>query len=237
MKPRPLWSKALLATVVLLLAACQQSDAPMHRGLVPFRWMESAPRSGEPAFTQIGMHLPGSPDATSMLTQLRGGDVIAFHMSHAQARAYLKAGGIQKLPYEMFRYGHVALVVPHARDFRLLQNSMSEPANIQHGLDYLRDKSWSLFRPEHIHLAKLQAFAQQVTHDKPATYDMTATLGLWNRGLKPESLQHAASRYTCATLVIAALHYSECPLRVSRTAGLFDLITPGQIVKARTRTK
>ena len=199
--------------------------------------MESAPRRGEPAFANIGMHLPDSPDATSMLNQVRSGDVIAFHMSHAQARAHLKSSGIQKLPYELLRYGHVALVVPHSRDFRLLQNSMSEPANLQHGPDYLRDKSWSLFRPHHVNLIKLQAFANYITQDKPAAYDMTATLGLWNRGLKPETLQHTASRYTCATLVIAALHYSECPLRVSRTAGLFDLITPGQIVKARTRTK
>lgn len=237
MKTCPPWLKAFLASIPVVLAACQQNDTPLHRGIVPFRWMESAPQRGEPAFANIGMHLPASPDASRMIKQLRGGDVIAFHMSHAEARAHLRSGGIQKLPYELFRYGHVALVLPHGAGFRLLQNSMSEPANLQHGPDYLRDKSWSVFRPKHIDLVKLRAFARHITQNKPAAYDMTATFGLWNRGLSPQTLQHTASRYTCATLVIAALHYSDCPLRVSRTGGLFDLITPGQIVKARTRTK
>lgn len=231
------WLRIAVASIPLLLAACQSSTAPLHRGLVPFRWMESAPHRGEPAFTRLGMHLPGSPEAGNWLKQIRAGDVIGFHMSHAEARAHLRAGTIQKLPYELFAYGHVAIVVPHGHEFRLLQNSMSDVASMDHGSDYLRDKSWSLFRPVRVDLTKLEAFAHHITNEKPATYDMTGTLGLWNGGMRPKSLQQTASRYTCATLVVAALHYSGCPLRVSRTAGVFDLITPGQLLKARTKIK
>jgi hypothetical protein len=228
MKKRPLLLEAL-CFFSLFLVACQTSTAPLHRGRVPFRWMESVPYGGEAAFTFIEMHRPGS----TMLKQVRAGDVIAFHMSHAEARAHLRATGIQKLPYELFRYGHVALVVPHSDDLRLLQTSMSETANVKYGMGYLRDKSWSLFRPQRVDTAKLAAFAHQVTTSKPARYDMTATLGLWNRGLRPKDLDHTATRYTCATLVVAALHYADCPLRVSPTAGVCDLITPGQVVRAR----
>ncbi|MFO1440493.1 MAG: hypothetical protein U1F81_19400 [Verrucomicrobiaceae bacterium] len=227
--------RPLLCVAAPLMTSCQHDEAPLHRGRVPFRWMESAPSGHAPAFAPLGMHLPADAKASAMLKLPRPGDVIAFHMSHAEAQAHLRGGAVQKLPYEFFRYGHIALVVPHTHGFRLLQVAMSEPANADHGIDYLRDKSWSLFRPRQVDVAKLRAFTTHITQEKPARYDMAATFGLCNRGLRPQDLAQTSTRYTCATLVVAALRHAGCPLRVTRCGGVGDLITPGQVVRARIR--
>lgn len=225
----------LFSLMCVCLASCRSSDAPLHDGRVPFRWMESVPAGGEAAFSLHGMHLPGQKGSHEMIAAVRAGDVVAFHMSHAEARAYLRRGTIQKLPYELFRYGHVALVVPSDGEWRLLQIAMGQKADMSSGPEYLKDKSWSLFRPRagDIDLGRLRAFCQIVTDEKAAAYDMTATLGLRNRGLEPDEGYKISPRYTCATLVIAALHYAGYPLRVTRCGGVMDIITPGQVVRAK----
>ena len=47
-------------------------------------------------------------------SSIRSGDVIAFRMSHHESWEFLKKGRIQKLPYDLFQYGHLAMVVPSA---------------------------------------------------------------------------------------------------------------------------
>ena len=59
----------------------------------------------------------------------------------------MKKGKIQKVPYQLFTYGHLALVVEHEGERRLLQLAMKQSANVDDGLDYLDDKQWVVFRP------------------------------------------------------------------------------------------
>jgi hypothetical protein len=230
----------LLLMLCLLGSGCSNSEKPLHHGLIPFRWLEAAPSRGQAAFYEVLTHRPGSTTAKLALQSVREGDVIAFHMSHSEARAYLKRVKLQKLPYEFFRYGHLALSVKlkEGGELRLLQTAMGERASAEHGQEYLMDKSWTLYRlcAGIVNLQKLTEFTQAVTQAAPG-YDMVATFGLINRGLRPTSVHDLSSRYTCATLVVAALHHAGYPLRVTRCGGALDLITPGQVVRARVETR
>ena len=237
-KPHHLLPLGLILS--LFLNCCSNATKPCHEGLIPFRWMESAPTRGISAFTQRGSFFPAEGDGMSVIAALRPGDVIAFHMSHAEARAYLRRGKLQKLPYELFRCGHLALVVPHksSGDWRLLQTAMGQCANAEQGRAYLMDKAWTVYRPnaKKLDVAKLAEFTQAVMRSAPR-YDMVATMGLRNHGLAPKSVRELSPSYTCATLVVAAMHYAGCKIHVTDCGGVMDVITPGQVVGARMQVE
>lgn len=54
----------------------------------------------------------GKSKLTQYKREIKNGDVIAFYMSHREAAKYLKKAKLQKAPYDLFRHGHLALVVP-----------------------------------------------------------------------------------------------------------------------------
>ncbi len=162
-------------------------------------------------------------------------------MSHRDAWKHLRKGGIQKLPYELFRYGHIALVVPVSdrlgTEPRLLQVAMRQAVNADSGLDYLSEKSWHVFRPPHgsVDTEKLREFTEQVTANasNPKTaYDYSGALGLQNAPSDPETLSEIGDEFSCATLVVAALHYSGYQLHAVHRKGFCDIVTPRQVVKS-----
>ncbi len=225
--------------VALLSSACQSSTEPLHRGRIPFRWMESPPKAGHAAFSEIARYAPGNPAAAKVVALVRPGDLICFHMSHSEAQNYLKQGTIQKIPYELFRYGHLALVTPGAAEqpWNLLQIALGQTANAKDDKAYLRDKSWILFRPNagRVELAKLAEFTRITTGQDSvpaAKYDVTSVLGLYNKGLQPSSRAEIAKSFSCTTLVIAAYHYGGYPLQAVHRHGVLDLVTPRQVVEA-----
>ncbi len=182
----------------------------------------------------------GSP--AKLLRQLHPGDVIAFHMSHAEAWDYLKHGNIQKVPYELFSYGHIALVVPnpHGDGLRLLQLAMKQAANAKEGLDYLNDKSWIVYRPPvgFVDVKRLHQFTQRVVQtasDPKSAYDYAGILGLRNAPWQPETLEQVGTTYSCATLVVAGLHYSGFQLDAVHRNGVSDIVTPRQVVESYGR--
>ncbi len=238
---RPSSKFAALLMVGLTLASCagQSSTAPLHSGRIPFRWTESPPKAECAAFTEIARYAPGKPEAVEVIALVRPGDLICFHMSHAEAQGYLKQGTIQKIPYELFRYGHLALVTPGiaGEHWNLLQIALGQAANAKDDQAYLTDKSWLLFRPQagRVDLAKLAEFTRITTgqDDLPAAkYDFTAVLGLYNKGLRPNTRSDIAKSFSCATLVIAAYHYAGYPLQAVHRHGVLDLVTPRQVVEA-----
>lgn len=225
----------------IMLCSCQSSHNPLHNGRIPFRWMESPPAaaSKNKAFTQIASHLAGQANSETIIHQVRPGDLIAFHMSHAEAIAWLKKRTIRKIPYELFRYGHLALVTPDSSQgtWKLLQIALGQTANANDGQEYLRDKSWILFRPQagEVDLKRLEEFTRTVTGKTtrpPAKYDFYAVLGLCNRGLKPTQPAEIANAFSCTTLVIAAYHYAGYPLHAVHRKGVLDMVTPHQVVEA-----
>ncbi|MFC7339276.1 hypothetical protein ACFQY0_18935 [Haloferula chungangensis] len=181
---------------------------------------------------------PKRKPSPSELGMIRAGDVIAFTMSHQQAWSHLRKGRIQKVPYELFRYGHLALVVPSKTDeLKLLQVAMKQTVNVDDDLDYLNDKTWEIHRPPSgsVNLTRLQEFTDQVTKnaaDPRRAYDYVSVSGWNNSPWQPEQKSEVGNKFSCATLVIAGLHYAGYELNAVHRAGRFDLVTPRQIVES-----
>lgn len=237
-------------TLMHILSGC--GSRPLHNGRLPFSLAEKPPSASRvkqavssnaaaPSRMEkvLNYDASSSSPAGETIGLLRPGDVVAFHMSHREAWTHLRKGGVQKLPYDLFRYGHVAVVVPDdaTGELALLQVAMKQAVNTDHGLDYLHGKSWSVHRPPagSIDKAKLAAFSRIVTRnasDPRKAYDYSGALGLKNAGWRPKSADEIGSEYSCATLVIAALHYSGFELHAVHRGGWFDIVTPRQVVES-----
>lgn len=210
----------------------------MHHGRVPFSLLERSPVSmadGSERLERVDV------DAE----ELQPGDIVSFWMSHDEALSYLRCGVVQKIPYELFQYGHLALVVESPDEpgrLRLLQLAMGQAANIDAGMDYLTDKSWCAFRPPvgSVDDDRLAEFVDRVvlTASDPGTaYDYLGVLGWKNSSWQPETLEEVGSSYSCATLVVAALHYSGYELDAVHRAGRLDVVTPKQVVMSWGRSR
>lgn len=168
--------------------------------------------------------------------QLQAGDIIAFSMSHSQAREHLKNRNIQKVPYELFRFGHLAILTyPTSNDSKnlhLLQVAMKQQVNADSDLSCLKDQSWIAYRAPigTISSKKLTEFTTAVCSTGTTKYDYTATFGISNGNIHPSSISEIKKKYTCATLAVAALHHAGFHLHTPLRKGYFDVITPRQVV-------
>lgn len=238
----------LILFVSSLSIACSPKMVP-HNGVFPFSTMEkplskrsALKKSESEQLVKLEKALTYTPEDSANFGQitksLKPGDIISFYMTHVEARGYLKKRKIQKIPYELFSFGHLALVVSNPEtstptsDFRLLQVAMKQHSNADSKLNYLKDKSWIVYRAPAgaIDNKKLHAFTQQVCANEKSTYSYTSTFGLSNKGLHPNSMSDIKDKYTCSTLVIAALHHAGFQLHSPRRNGYLDIITPRQVV-------
>ncbi|MEP4078985.1 hypothetical protein [Haloferula sp.] len=234
---------ALAGALVAISSNC--STAIPHNGRLPFTWMERAPTpESESSLPMTVVHrheasgtLPGRDD----LKMIQAGDVIAFTMSHKEAWQYLRKGKIQKIPYELFRYGHLALVVPDPNgtsELRLLQVAMKQAVSAVDGLDYLNDKTWEIHRPPtgSVDPKRLREFTIKVTEnasDPKHAYDYVSVIGWKNSPWQPDNESDIGEKFSCATLVVAGLHYSGYQLDAVHRGGRLDLVTPRQVVESR----
>ena len=247
-----------LCTLVHFITSCT-TQSP-HSGIFPFCTMEKpSSRKSVSRRAHDGSQTPQRMtevvryhyDVSSnekkfqqAISQIKTGDVIAFYMSHQQARNHLKRGRIQKIPYELCRYGHLSVVVPDPnialhqqtqRDAKLLQVAMKQAITASDDLDHLRDQSWIVHRPPvgSIDSSRLHSFAEIVTvkgSSSDKAYDYAAALGFWNGQFNPVTPEQINDQYTCCTLIVAALHYSGYQLHCARRNGIFDVITPRQVI-------
>ncbi|MES2706535.1 MAG: hypothetical protein V4726_08025 [Verrucomicrobiota bacterium] len=238
---------SLPGPALVLMTLCSCSSVSPHSGRFPFNLAEKPPAHAAGGEMKIVMRQASAegPFPEALLAEMRPGDVIAFHMSHREALGHLRRGNIQKLPYELFRYGHITLVVPEpgkpwrAGHFRLLQIAMKQAANAREGPDYLKGKSWVVYRPPFgsVDVQKLREFTGRVTvsaADPKKAYDYRGTTGLKNAPWQASVPEEIGHKYSCATLVAAGLHYSGYRLNAVRRGGWFDIITPRQIVESGT---
>jgi hypothetical protein len=246
-RPLRLAGISLLATLPIFSVIGCGGQSP-HQGRLPFSLAEKPPAGSGTGAMTIALehrHSDGPPSA-DLLASIRPGDVIAFHMSHDEAWSYLRKGNIQKVPYELFRYGHIALVVPApdlpagSGELRLLQIAMKQAANAADSLDYLKDKSWIVYRPPSgsVDPVKLREFTRRAVvsaGDPKTAYDYRGALGVRNAPCEPSSFSEIGGKYSCATLVVAGLHYSGYPLDALHRGGRFDIVTPRQVVESSRR--
>jgi len=225
---------SMLFFLVAISSSC--SDKPLHQGRFPFCLMDRAPggnhlQKEDAAFREIIRHKANEPIPTD---QIKTGDVIAFHMSHKEAMSHLRKRNIQKIPYELFAYGHLALVVDQGDGPRLLQLAMKQAANIDDGFEYLADKQWILYRPTlEIDEERLASFVDRAlsnASDPKKAYDYTGALGFKNVTTTPDTLEEIPDEFTCVTLIQAALHYAGHPTRSIHRKGILDVVTPAQVI-------
>ena len=69
--------------------------------------------------------------------------------------------------------------------------------------------------------------------DPKRAYDYGGVFGWKNAPWQPETREEIGSRYSCATLVVAALHYSGYELNSVHRGGRLDVVTPKQVVMSR----
>lgn len=247
--------------MVLVAALIAGSSIPAggepHDGRLPFRLFERSPspwvlslstkrEDWSPLEVVAGHSRLAGAVQQDVIDGLRPGDVIAFHMSHREAWKHLSRGRIQKIPYDLFRFGHLALVVEDparpagAGERRLLQVAMKQPVDAGEELDSLDDRSWIAFRPGggEVDRGRLHEFVRVAVaraSDRRKAYDYSGALGIINAPWRPERLEEIGDEFTCATLVVAALHYSGFELAAVHRGGLVDIVTPRQVVDSRGR--
>jgi len=242
----------LFGAAVFLITGCGTTSP--HDGRIPFCWTEVAPTP--PSGTEtLGFEKVGSFDSTKVsdtvafehrTSELKPGDVIAFYMGPQEAWSQLAKGKIQKLPYELLRYGHLAVVIPgatnlstHVEDLRLLQVPLMQPVEASDSVEYLRDKSWEIHRPpaSSIDSARLREFADVATKRGASwvSYDLSGMLGINNATTNPQTVEDIDDEYSCATLVVAALHYSGFELHATHRDGWLDMVSPRQVIESRAK--
>lgn len=237
----------LSALALSFICSCSQSA--IHNGRIPFCLMEKPPSersanrklSGEIQKMEklITYHaVSNKSELKQNKRKIKNGDVIAFYMSHKEAGKYLKKAKIQKVPYDLFRYGHLALVVPDPANpskKKLFQLAMKQVANIEDDLSYLDDKNWVIYRPPSINENKLSEFTRSAVAKSASpkkAYDYSGAFGIINVKHKPSDESEIEKEYTCCTLVVAALHYSGYKLHSTHRGGVLDIITPRQVVES-----
>jgi len=234
------------ALAVAYISSCTQS--PIHNGRLPFSLMEKPPSersakrklSGDIQKMEKLMTYHADKNKSELKEnkrQIKNGDVIAFYMSHKEAGEYLKKAKVQKVPYELFRYGHLGIVVPdpdNPNKKKLLQLAMKQVANIDDDLSYLDDKNWVVYRPASIDEKKLSEFTQSALSKSKLkkAYDYSGAFGIKNAKHKPTKESEIAKEYTCCTIVVAALYYSGYELHSTHRGGILDIITPRQVVES-----
>jgi hypothetical protein len=176
--------------------------------------------------------------------RLSEGDVIAYREApwHTGLQILL-LGKLNKLPYALFKYGHLAIVVKDPDDessLRLLSSWSFKGPDISEDLDSLKNHSWDAYRLnrwERVNKEQLYDFVRLVRAKAGQWYgyDFIGMFGLWNSNIRPSTSHEIGKDYTCATVVAAALHFAGVELDAYQRYGIADIVTPLQVVRSHGR--
>ena len=175
---------------------------------------------------------------------LQEGDLVAARLRKIEAGTdfFLKwkkyAAG-----YTFLKYGHLDLVMrdPGGGDKLVLFTcNGNEGVNIKRDLSDLNNRDWDVYRTKdwnRIDRERLLEFVRKcVVQEKgEESYGDLSSLGFGNANLKPATLQDVDGKYTCSTVIAAALYYAGVELDKTRGSSQMDLVTPKQIVTSKGR--
>jgi hypothetical protein len=194
-------------------------------------------------FTEITKYDESNVKFDSIKKQLREGDIVAFRMTRAAARAGLLRGQVKLAGYDLLTYGHLGILVKDRMDPEKLVIFSSESfvgPNTREGIDSLEHLHWDLYRLnqwDRVDKQRLYEFVKVV--EKKAGhwygYDFSGMFGLWNSNLTPRDAASVGHDYVCSTVVLAALYYSGVELDAVRNNGYLDICTPLQVVSSKGR--
>ena len=234
----------ILAFACLLVGSCARES----RGLYSLKWAEK-PRHTKPiksvppdrrlSFQKIATFNQNDSDFYQIQNQIREGDVIAYHMKTNEARLEVLKGKLTRAGYRLFDYGHLAIVCrpPEAKGLRLFSSESFKGPNTREAVASLETHSFDLYRLNQWDRLDREKFYEFIAASQQKAgnwkgYDFSGMFALWNSNLEPSSPKEIGRDYICSTVVAAALYYAGADLRVSRRAGLLDLVSPRQVVTA-----
>ncbi|HWP59608.1 MAG TPA: hypothetical protein VNL14_17070 [Candidatus Acidoferrales bacterium] len=242
-----------ITTLVLLLGPLPREA---HGGWPILHWMEAPPSNGvapagrasdQAEFRRIAAfdpHRDGDRTWRALKETLKEGDVIAYREAAWKTQLeILLLGKLNKLPYALFEYGHMAMVVKDADDesrFRLLSSWSLRGPNIGDDLDSLRKYRWDAYRLSHwdqVNKPRLYEFIR-IVREKAENwygYDFSGMFGLWNSNLRPRTPDDIGRDYICSTVIVAALAYAGVELDAYHRYGIVDIVTPLQVVSSKGR--
>ncbi len=245
----------VIATICLfVIAACAPSaNNKPSQGLEMLHWVEKPASQGashqadpkdRTQFDLISSFDQERPNTfESRKATLREGDLVAYWMKEGQARSAIFTGNVNSIGYRLFKYGHLAIVVKDPENknkLRLFSSQSFKGVNIREDIDTLKDHSWNSYRLDQwnrVDQMRLYEFVElaQARAGNWAGYDFSGMFALWNSNLKPSHAHEIGHDYICSTVVVAALYYSGLELDAVQRNGLFDLVSPKQVVTSKGR--
>jgi hypothetical protein len=244
----------IAAICLFTIAACapKANDTP-NQGWYMLRWAEKPASNGvsqlanpqdRTQFDFVSSFDQARPKTfEARKATLREGDLVAYWMKEGEARHAIFTGNVNSIGYRMFKYGHLAIVVkdPENRNkLRLFSSQSFKGVNIREDIDTLKNHSWNSYRLDQWHRVdakRLYEFIDlaQARAGHWAGYDFSGMFALWNSNLKPYHSHEIGHDYICSTVVVAALFYSGLELDAVQRNGLFDLVSPKQVVTSKGR--
>ena len=210
------------------------------------RWIE-APTHSKPMrrvaeqkrihFEKVASFREGAKGFEKVRRELRDGDVIAYFMSSEEAKNDVLQGNVNSVGYKVLDYGHLAILTsqPNPKKLHLFSSQSFKGPNTQEDVDTLRDHSFDVYRLnrwDQVNKAKFHEFVSesQKKAGNKLGYDFSGMFGLWNSELKPKTPKQIGHDYICSTIVAAGLYYAGADLKASNRLGIFDLVSPRQVV-------
>jgi hypothetical protein len=242
----------LAISALAVLAAC--SATTKHGGWFALRWMEQPSANGPSTevllhdlayFEPVLSYDAKSDDASfdPAEEELREGDLIAYRMTFWDAYRDILTLKFNKLPYRLFKYGHLALVVQDPESpsqLRLFSSDSFRGVNVKDDLGSLKDFDFDVYRPndwKRVDRSRLNEFVAAVVSKagKWSGYDFLGMFGMNNSSMRPQDAQMIGRDFTCSTVVVSALFYAGLDLDAIRREGFLDIVTPQQVVESRGR--
>lgn len=236
-----------------LLSGC--ASAPQQQGgSYMLRWIEKPSSHGpsqlaSPAdqthFDLVLSHdkQPEVAHFEEVVASLREGDVIAYRMSKKEASKELLRGHLDKIGYQILKYGHLAIVIHDPQDtskLKLFSSESFKGPNVREELASLKTHDFDVYRLDkwdRVNKKRLDEFVQATVKKagKWYGYDFMGMFGLWNSNLRPSKPEDISYDYICSTVVVTALYYSGVDLDVTARNGVVDIVTPLQVVSSKGR--
>lgn len=242
----------ILAACGLLLGGCAAS--PKQGGWFALRWMEKpgphgpstqAPEEDRARFQQVLAFDAKDSDErfAQAASQILEGDVIAYRMNRKDSYRDILMLKLNKVGYQVFRYGHLAIAVTDPAEpsrLRVFSSESFKGPNLREDLTSLRHHDFDIYRLdkwERIDRARLHEFVDASIRKagKWYGYDFMGMFGLANSNLRPTAPENIGHDYICSTVVVGALYYAGLELDAIQRDGLLDLVTPAQVVDSQGR--
>lgn len=199
--------------------------------------MRNVPEHKRIHFDKVASYREGARGFEKVRRALRDGDVIAYFMTASEARKDVLQGNVNSVGYKVLDYGHLAILTSQVdpKKLHLFSSQSFKGPNTEEDVDTLKEHSFDVYRLNRWEQVDQEKFHEFVSESQKKAgnklgYDFSGMFGLWNSALKPKTPKQIGHDYICSTIVAAGLYYAGADLKASNRLGIFDLVSPRQVV-------